>query len=71
MNSSQAPILQRMYYHQLQQKGSYIFDHPRYIPVTADSLDALSIYLLDDKGEEPSFKSGHSCCTLHIDTSQQ
>jgi hypothetical protein len=68
-NSSQAPILQRLYYNQLKKKGACIFDHLRYIPVTADSLDSLSIYLTDDQGGEPSFKSGHSYCTLHIETS--
>ena len=70
INCSQAPILQRLYYNQLVTNKPHIFDHLRYIPITADTLESLSIYLVDSSGARPSFKDGHSSCTLHIEKSE-
>ena len=70
INCPQAPILQRLYYNQLVTNKPHIFDHLRYIPITADTLESLSIYLVDSSGARPSFKDGHSSCTLHMEKSE-
>lgn len=61
------PTLNRIYFQQLKKyRPLLIFEHPRYIPVTTDTMETLDIYLTDSEGNKPSFDEGELLCTLHL-----
>lgn len=63
IDSSQGPLLARIF------DTSYRYEdiaQPCYVPLNAEILHTIDIYLLDSKGTAPSFEPGQLYCTLHI-----
>jgi hypothetical protein len=40
--------------------------NPRYVRVVDDVIERINVYLLDERGERPSFDKGELRCTLHF-----
>lgn len=60
------PVLQRIYFQEIKSGKPLRFEAPRYVPVNIASLEIFDLCIFDDKGQRPSFKSGHLSCTLHL-----
>jgi len=59
-------VLHRIYYRELHLARPIVFNPPRYKPISAESLDTIRLYLLDDEGNRPSFRRVPLLCTLHV-----
>ena len=66
IGAAQRPILYRFFKSDLRYTKALNITTPRYVPLNTDSLPVIDIYLLDDKGEKPSFQKGQTTCTLHL-----
>ena len=66
VDSSQKPVLYRMYKSDFRAGNSLRITTPRYVPISSKSLRTLDIYILDHNGEIPPFTPGVTTCTLHL-----
>ena len=66
VNAILAPVLNRVYFNQINRGAPVHFDNPRYIPLCVEGLDIIDIYLTDNTGIYPSFKQGKVNGTLHF-----
>ena len=66
MDGIQRPILYRLFKGNFRGGKALSITTPRYVPLKSNSLRTIGIYILDHKGEKPSFESGRTTCTLHL-----
>jgi hypothetical protein len=45
---------------------NHVVTTPRYVNISAGKVEYINVYLIDETGAPPSFKSGSLRCTLHI-----
>ena len=62
----QRPILCRLFKSNFRSGKAWSIDSPRYVPLNVNYLRTIRIYILDQRGDKPSFPQGRTTCTLHL-----
>ena len=66
INGGLRPMLRRLYRDQLRHGRIITFSKPYYVPVNADEVDVIAIYLIDASNGKPAFLTQQLYCTLHV-----
>lgn len=66
LEASQKPVFYRIYRSDFKPRKVLKITTPRYVPLNVNSLQTVNMYMLDEKGQKPSFQSGQVNCTLHL-----
>ena len=62
----QRPVLHRVFKADFKGGKALTITTPRYVPINSKSIRNIHIYILDYRGEKPSFQQGRTTCTLHL-----
>ena len=65
-NSSLQPMLCRVSKKEIARGKEIRFPRPSYVRLNSEEISVLQVYMTDAGNGKPSFRSGHSYCTLHI-----
>ena len=65
-NSTLHPVLCRLSKKEVKRGREIRFTRPSYVRLSTDEISVLQVYITDATQTKPSFRPGHSYCTLHI-----
>ena len=65
-NSKLQPVLCRLSKKEISRGREIRFNRPSYVRLSSEEISVLQVYMTDASQNKPSFRSGHSYCTLHI-----